>query len=324
MDLHLSEVHIRADEPSPSGHVVSSWAYTCPDDGGGSGDGEVDGHVRGSCAILDADGDLCVPRKRARQEERTVRVRHTLGTTLPRVGTQVWRGALLLSDWLRGHGTQLDCATVLYLGAGCGRTSLMAARAGARLVYCTDGAADSVLHNAEHNVRENGLGSDAVRVRRLDWSHPEPLLQSGAEGEPAASDDGCSDGGAAPCADHPCDVFVLTRRECDDLRRRTTLILAADCVYDDAASTALVTLVCEMLRALPAGAAALFSLERRVCFCIDGLAPRAPAAEHFVRLLREKERGGEVVVEQLTAARIEQRLPYERADELELWRVVRR
>ena len=113
MDLHLSEVHIRADEPSPSGHVVSSWAYTCPDDGGGRGDGEVDGHVRGSCAILDADGDLCVPRKRARQEERTVRVRHTLGTTLPRVGTQVWRGALLLSDWLLGHGTQLDGATVL-------------------------------------------------------------------------------------------------------------------------------------------------------------------------------------------------------------------
>eukprot|EP00966_Prymnesium_polylepis_P009829 226408-Prymnesium_polylepis.1 len=65
-----------------------------------------------------------------------------------------------MADALRG-------ATVLDLGAGCGLTSIVAALAGARAVYCTDAHCAS-LTNAQHNAEANGVGR-AVRVRRLDW-----------------------------------------------------------------------------------------------------------------------------------------------------------
>lgn len=61
---------------------------------------------------------------------------HAMSTTLPNVGLQVWRGALLMSDYLLAHSESVEGAIVLELGAGTGLVSLVAAMAAAQ-VFCT-------------------------------------------------------------------------------------------------------------------------------------------------------------------------------------------
>ena len=86
----------------------------------------------------------------------------------------------------------------------------------------------------------------------------------------AAADDRAVAGGAA-------DPFAWRRMDVEALRS-ATLILCADCCYDDDATAKLVELVARLLPRLPRGAAALFALERRINFCLEGLRPRGAAA----------------------------------------------
>lgn len=62
---------------------------------------------------------------------------HSYSTTLDLVGRQIWRGALLLGDYVLHHGPSFlqDC-TVLELGAGVGLTSIVAAMFAAEVI-CT-------------------------------------------------------------------------------------------------------------------------------------------------------------------------------------------
>ncbi len=55
------------------------------------------------------------------------------------VGLQVWRGALLLADYVLSERAEklVRGANVLELAAGTGITSIVAAVAGARSVLCT-------------------------------------------------------------------------------------------------------------------------------------------------------------------------------------------
>ena len=88
------------------------------------------------------------------------------------------------------------------------------------------------------------------------------------------------------------------------------------------ATDALLACVDRLLRSMPAAAAALLCLERRVNFCLAGLAPRAPAAEHFAQGVCEREHRGEWIVERLAASSVPQRfVDYERGPPgtLELW-----
>ena len=94
------------------------------------------------------------------------------------------------------------------------------------------------------------------------------------------------------------------------------------CAYDDDATDALLDCVGRLLPHMPPQAIALFALERRVCFTLDGLRPRAPAAEHFQKGLREREARGEWCVERLPLGCVPQRFEdYERGEALDLWRV---
>ena len=184
--------------------------------GGGGGGDDDDDDDHSSAARADADGDMLVPRKRQRRQRQrrrlcrmrgglsadgsgretassetsggwagggVLRVTHTLATPLENVGLQVWRGALVLCDWLLAYATRrlIEGATVLELGAGCGLTSLAAVTAGARCVLCTDHG-QTVLENAARNAAAHrcyagtasaGLNSaeirGEIRVRKLDW-----------------------------------------------------------------------------------------------------------------------------------------------------------
>ncbi|XP_069688046.1 methyltransferase-like protein 22 isoform X2 [Periplaneta americana] len=87
--------------------------------------------------IEDEDGDLIVHRKTDNQREGVITIEHSFSTTLDLVGRQIWRGALLLGDFVLHYGSSLlqDC-TVLELGSGVGLTSIVAAMF-AKEVICT-------------------------------------------------------------------------------------------------------------------------------------------------------------------------------------------
>lgn len=59
-----------------------------------------------------------------------------MSTTLDKVGLQVWRGALVMADYLIHREDRLCNAVVLELGAGTGLVSIVAALR-AQCVFCT-------------------------------------------------------------------------------------------------------------------------------------------------------------------------------------------
>ena len=64
---------------------------------------------------------------------------HFRSTTVSLVGLQVWRGSLLLADFLLNHHSDLNIsnARVIELAAGTGITSIVSAALGAKSVLCT-------------------------------------------------------------------------------------------------------------------------------------------------------------------------------------------
>ncbi|KAL1515001.1 hypothetical protein AB1Y20_004072 [Prymnesium parvum] len=303
--MHLSDVHLHA--PAAGDSLCLSWfrfRRTAPPD------------TRSSSPPLDADGDPCVPRKQARRaaEAQPLGLRHAGATELHAVGLQLWRAALLLADHLLSPALAdlLTGATVLDLGAGCGLTSIAAALGGARAVFCTDAHLPS-LANAAHNASFNGVGR-TVRVRRLEWGEGERSYQRGAMYANLVGR-GVSD--TARWADEPDGPFGWVD---EDRRRlaRCELVLAADCVYDDEATTALVQTIALLLPVLQADAVCLVALERRVNFCLEGMAPRAPAAEHFERELKAQEH---LNARRVPPDSVPQRFEYSRERNLDLWHV---
>ena len=140
VDMHLSEVHVRAAPVEQGGEgLTTEFAFR--------GSRDLD-EVPPAC--MDADGDMDVVRpskKRARNGSThasaggVLRIQHALATPLSTVGLQVWRGALLLSEWLLSQVELVHDRTLMDLGAGCGLTSLVASVIGARALTA-DGRAD--------------------------------------------------------------------------------------------------------------------------------------------------------------------------------------
>ena len=83
-----------------------------------------------SKAVFDDDGDLV---RDSNEEEIEFVIKHKLSTDLNGVGYQVWRGALLMSDYIianNGNGFKKKC--VLEIGAGTGLASIALSR------FCSD------------------------------------------------------------------------------------------------------------------------------------------------------------------------------------------
>ncbi|XP_070836338.1 methyltransferase-like protein 22 isoform X3 [Chaetodon trifascialis] len=100
-----------------------------------------------------------------------IRIEHTMATPLEDVGKQVWRGALLLADFILSKPTVFRGATVLELGAGTGLTSIIMSTL-AKTVYCTD-VGEDLLSMCKRNVTLNRhmmeTSGGEVRVKHLDW-----------------------------------------------------------------------------------------------------------------------------------------------------------
>ncbi len=77
---------------------------------------------------------------------------HALCTTLQNVGNQVWRGSLLLADFLLYYNGNFESSTILELGGGVGLVSIVASLF-CHLVFCTGKAEVCILTNYSCLVR---------------------------------------------------------------------------------------------------------------------------------------------------------------------------
>ena len=278
-DVHFSDVHLRGAPATAEADAVTVFEY----------------RPAAEAEVEDDDGDLCPQRRGGgapHADGGVLRLRHAVGR---RSIAGCRCGAARLPGRLSARGAWGGGATVLELGAGVGLSGLVAARAGAARVFITDAPA-AVLYNARHNASEiHHWETGAVAVRRLDWHHPDASLVESR---------------------NPSDPFGWSAAELAELSR-CTLILCADCIYDAAATDALLALLAPLLAALPPAAAALFAIERRLNFDAGGLTTRARAEERFLSRLGEMG----CFEWRRVAPTFAQRFEYERVKELVLWRV---
>lgn len=101
--------------------------------------------------IIDTDGDLVIERKR----RGVIKIAHQDSTELSLVGLQVWRGALLLADFLFHNREKFAKQRILELGSGVGLTSIAAGIFAETELICTDIDFGGILNVIQSNIELN-------------------------------------------------------------------------------------------------------------------------------------------------------------------------
>ncbi|KAJ3168409.1 Methyltransferase-like protein 22 [Irineochytrium annulatum] len=307
--LVLSDVHLVPDpEPTSRDLRTTRFAILQADVGGGNRETEQE---------TDGDG----------HGEVEVVIRHRMATPLEDVGFQVWRGALLMVDHLlhvrdgyltpsslAASATSPSAPVVLELGAGTGLASLSLLLTSPTPIHAIATDLPPLLSLLEENKRVNadsfndGCVMDVKALDLTDDTHP--LW---------APDDALREGWDAT-------TLRLFRDHC-------TLILAADLIYVDSVTLALVKRLWSLLRLTPPSEATsiafrsrtlIVSLERRVQFTLGEQEARAPAWDFFIDTVealnadREDREGCRIAVRKMAMENAPQRVfGYERVKELE-------
>ncbi|KAG0314729.1 Methyltransferase-like protein 22 [Linnemannia gamsii] len=235
-----------------------------------------------------------------------VEIKHAMGTDLRGVGSQVWMGSFLLIDWIVHIQEQLNGTTVLEIGAGTGLASIAAnLLIAADRVFCTDYDSD-ILQNCMTNVDLNSAANDIVKTRRLNWLMDDPLELMEEHQDP--------------------DPFGWSSQERQDWKDNGAFILAADVVYDDSLTDALVHCLEKLLSdPLPfshpryfIGRVAYMTMEKRYNFSLDQLAVVAQAYEYFkVRIGRSLL----IEAEEIDVSTLTRHCDYDRTKDLVLFRI---
>ncbi|XP_036409427.1 methyltransferase-like protein 22 [Megalops cyprinoides] len=230
-----------------------------------------------------------------------IMIEHTMATPLEDAGKQVWRGALLLADFILSQPTLFHGATMLELGAGTGITSIVAATL-AKVVYCTDVGQD-LLNMCQRNVTLNRHllkpAGGEVKVRELDWLGDEFCTDSEAE-------------------------FSWMEEEVADLHDNATLLIAADVCYDDDLTDAMFRTLYRITSNLRHTSVAYLSIEKRLNFTLRHMDVSCEAYDHFRRCLDDLQDitdGKTTFTVEPVIPRFPQFFHYERIEQLELWKV---
>ncbi|XP_032184116.1 methyltransferase-like protein 22 isoform X3 [Mustela erminea] len=217
--------------------------------------------------LTQEEDDPLADEARESSPQDVIRIEHTMATPLEDVGKQVWRGALLLADYILFQRDLFQGRTVLELGAGTGLASIIAATV-ARTVYCTDVGAD-LLAMCQRNIALNGhltaAGGGVVKVKELDW----------------LKDDLCTD---------PEVPFSWSQEDVSDLYSHTTILLAAEVFYDDDLTDALFRTLSRLVHKLENACTAILSVEKRLNFTLRHLDVTCEAYDHFRSWLQRLER----------------------------------
>ena len=199
------------------------------------------------------------------------------------MGLQVWRGALVVCDWLLAEDAARPWrgATIAELGGGVGAVSCLAAALGAAAL-CTDGHRGAVAlaaRNAARNAAAIEAAGGSVLARVVDWR-----------------------------------AYADAAVDADDALGAADVVVAADCIYDDAATTALFDALRRALAARP-GRYAVVALEKRFNFEAESLSVVAHGYRTF--------RGALATFNAVQLPLPPRFVDYDRGDvgALELWRV---
>jgi len=268
----LSDVHLEKIAETDQQFQHSRFEFLTPDDDVTSDD---------DCT----DDDLKVRRQSGCRE--VIVLRHHMRTELDQVGLQVWRGALVLCDYVienRDLMTQKHC---LELGAGTGLLSIVLAQFAA-CVTCTD-RDESILELCRHNIITNKhLNQCKIITHELDWL----------------------------------DTNAATR-----IDAMTSHVFIADCIYDDQLTDALFETIASIARRVCDVTGAItfhFAIEKRYNFTIDNYDVTCDAFDHFcdrVFVLRTTTKSVNFDVRRDDVSKLPQRFSYDRCKELELWHI---
>ncbi|XP_017096117.2 methyltransferase-like protein 22 [Drosophila bipectinata] len=202
----------------------------------------------------DRDGDLEVPRPR----RGVIELEHSEATELRLVGLQVWRGALLLADYLFFKRTEFSGKNVMELGAGVGLTSIAAGIHNPGKIFCTDVDLGCILKLIRGNVQRNSkLFSADISVLEFDFLTPKD--QQSQE--------------------------LLTAIDSSDI------ILAADVIYDDTLTDAFISVVDFLLERGKSNGrpkTMYVALEKRYVFTLEDCESVAPMYEYLLRQVANK------------------------------------
>ncbi|XP_015587495.1 methyltransferase-like protein 22 [Cephus cinctus] len=231
-----SEIHTELEnfsEKTDEGNVVSKYFFEYP------ATTDMD-KLR-----YDEDGDLIVERRK----QGTLLIEHGGSTELQLVGLQLWRGALLLADYILSNPKLFKERTVLELGSGVGLTSIVAGFF-ANEVICTDVDLGGILKLIERNfARNKSLIKSKFHITELNF------------------------------------LKLNWSQELEEKLYSSSIILAADVIYDDDITDGFVRTLEKLLNS-KVPEVAYVALEKRYVFTIAELDSVAPMYEEFLRCVR--------------------------------------
>ncbi|KAG0053312.1 Methyltransferase-like protein 22 [Gryganskiella cystojenkinii] len=309
-DMVLSEVHVDPQNGSADGRLLTTIFHL-----------SLTARTQSQKRAIVVEEDESIQETEDQSWDHAVEIQHAMGTTLRDVGAQVWMGSFLMIDWFMTLVPELESSVVLELGAGTGLASIACSLLASTCekFFCTD-YDTTVLLNCRQNIENNlGLqesindsedhaqsagGNGQVLCRRLNWLLDNPL---------------------DPMEEEP-DEFSWSQVDRDHWRSKGAFIIAADVVYDDFLTDALVTCLERLLQEpLPddhprhsIGRVAYVSMEKRYNFSLNQLAVVAHAYEYFIRKVGES---SIIKADRIDTSSLGQHCDYYRSKDLELFRV---
>ena len=234
-----------------------------------------------SKAVFDDDGDLV---RESNEEEIEFVIKHKLSTDLNGVGYQVWRGALLMSDYIianiendfKKKSAVGHWKNVLEIGAGTGLASIALSR------FCSDNSIFTTdLPELVDLLKENLHSNNSKNVEVF-----------------------------------PLDLKDFTK---DTKFREIDIVIGADVIYDNDVTDGVINFLQRLLDdATKDTLEFIFTIDKRYIFTIDDMETVAPSYEYFMSQLTDLDQTGawNIKIEEIPADQIHQTFCYERSPDL--------
>ncbi|KAI3855086.1 hypothetical protein MKX03_018480 [Papaver bracteatum] len=272
-ELVMSEVHLGCP-PNFSGPYVSHFTFPFPPSEVKKQSVVMNVEEKLPCQMMnldeDEDGDLVLPRRTKQSNSVRMTMRHSITSSIPSVGLQVWKAELVLADFLlHSMFSSSDFVGVVSveLGAGTGLLGILLARV-AKTVFLTDHG-EEILKNCALNVHLNSEifkeHATSVFVREVDWINSWP-----PEVEQCDSSD---------------ESFSWTPSEIGEAEG-ASLLLAADVIYNDDLTDALFGTL-QKLMSRGSTKVLYLALEKRYNFSLNDLDVVANGYSRFKSYLKD-------------------------------------